>query len=97
MAKFQKGNPGKPKGAKSRSTTRAELGKWIDDNFARFQQEMQRVKGARFCELYIKSLEFVMPRYASVAMSLNQMSEQDLEFLINHIRNTMGNESDTDL
>lgn len=92
MAKFTKGNPGKPKGAKNRNATRIELSQWIDKNFIRFNSEMSKVKGARFCELYIKAMEFVMPKYSAINFSLSNMSEQDLEFLISKLKETMTNE-----
>jgi hypothetical protein len=92
MAKFKTGNPGKKKGAKNRAATRRKLADWVENNWSRFDQEMKSVKGKSFCELFIKVLPFMMPAYQSINFSLSNMPETDLEFLIEKLKEQIGNE-----
>lgn len=94
MAKFQLGNPGKRKGAKNHAATRQMLADWVRNNWPRFEKEMKTVKGKSFCELFIKVLPFMMPAYQSISFSLTNMSESDLQFLIEKLKEQMGHESE---
>lgn len=89
MGKFTKGNPGRKKGSKNKIATRTQLSEWIDNNFKRFNAEMAKAKGARFCEIYLKAMEFCMPRYSSINFSVQNLSDDELRFFIEKIKEQM--------
>lgn len=84
--RFKPGNPGRKPGSKNKSRTREELGQWIDNNWQRFDSEMKAVKGAKFCELFLKVLPFRLPQYSAVNFSLAKMSETDLEIILTQLK-----------
>jgi len=53
---------------------------------------MNSLTGRAYVENFIRLLPFVMPAYQSI--SLSTLSEQDLEFLVNHIKQQLTNEED---
>lgn len=94
---FKKGNTGRPKGSTNKSLTRARIVTILSksETWERFETELLALKGRAFVENFIKLWEFDTPRYSSINFSLQNMSESDLEFLIQKIKDQF-NESTTD-
>lgn len=59
----------------------------------KFTNELQKLSGRAYVDALIKLFEYDTPKYQSIAMSLSNMSEQDLEFLVNHIKTQIHEES----
>ena len=55
---------------------------------------MNSLTGRAYVENFIRLLPFVIPAYQSISLSLSTLSEQDLEFLVNHIKQQLTNEED---
>ena len=62
--KFAKGNPGKPKGAKSARGKQWEaLGEAIKETHTeRFNLALTKMEDEDFCEMYLKVLEYFQPK-----------------------------------
>lgn len=95
MGKFEKGNPGRTKGVKNKSIARSKLADYVDTKWSKFESEMDTLKGRAFIENFIRVLPFVMPQYSAISFSLRSMSEDDLKFLIEKLKE-QNNENDTD-
>lgn len=91
---FQKGNTGRPKGSTNRSLTRGRIISILakEDNWKKFETELFKMKGRAFVENFIKLWEFDTPKYSAISFSLSNMSEQDLELLIEKLKEQMSNE-----
>lgn len=94
---FQPGNSGRPKGSKNKSLTRTKIAEILNDaaTWARFTTELKKLRGRAYCDTLVKLFEYDTPRFSSINFSLSNMSEQDLEFLVSHIRQQMTNENET--
>ena len=69
MAKFQKGNPGKPKGAKNKSSKlgKEKIAKFLDEGgYDDMMQEIAMLDGKDKVQAYIKLIEFVVPKQKAV-------------------------------
>jgi hypothetical protein len=88
---FKKGNQGRPKGATNKSITRSRIVSILSkpEHWQRFETELLSLKGRAFVENFIKLFDFDTPKYQAINFSLSNMSEQDLEFLISHIKQQM--------
>jgi hypothetical protein len=91
---FKTGNPGKPKGATNRSLTRSRIIQILakPDSWERFEKELFSLKGRHFVESFIKLLEFDTPRYSAISMSLSNLPESDLQYILDHIKTQLSNE-----
>jgi alanine-alpha-ketoisovalerate/valine-pyruvate aminotransferase len=69
MAKFQKGEGGRPKGAKNKSTKlgQAKIASFLDNGgYDDLMQEIARLEGKDKVHAYIKLIEFVVPKQKAV-------------------------------
>ncbi len=89
MAKFQKHNKGRPPGSKNKNVVRSRLSDYVGNKWDRFEKQMNGLTGRAYVENFIKLLPFVMPAYQSISMSLSNLPESDLEYLVNHLRQHM--------
>ena len=72
--KGKSGNPnGRPVGAidKDKRKIREIIGNVLDDNADRFKEEFERLKGEEFLNIYIKLLEFILPKLQRQAMEID--------------------------
>jgi len=84
--KGESGNPkGKPKGAKNRSSeeVRTLLLEFVDKNLETLQVEFNKLDGEKKLSFFEKLLKHVLPPQI---ISLSQLSESDLNFLIEKLR-----------
>jgi len=93
--KFGQGNPGKPKGAKNKSMTRLRIAELIEDSWPKFLKELSTLRGKAYVEAITKLLPFHMPTYSAVNFNLRNMSEDDLQYLIEKLKEQNNYESDT--
>lgn len=95
---FKKGNTGRPKGATNKSLTRARIVSILSkpETWTKFEKELMAMKGRGFVEAFIKMWEFDTPKYSAINFSLSNMSDSDLEFLIQKLKEQVNNESNTD-
>ncbi|PZX52461.1 hypothetical protein LV84_03467 [Algoriphagus ratkowskyi] len=93
MAKFEKGNPGKPKGAKNKSTQlmRDRIQSLFDDNFDKIQEDLEALEAKDRLKFLTDLMPYLMPKLQSTTYSqkidLDSMEEAELDILINHIIN----------
>jgi hypothetical protein len=91
MGKFEKGNPGKPKGAKNKvnSQMRDLIQQLFDDNFERIQEDLEVLEAKDRLKFLSDLLPYLLPKLQSTTHStkidLDGMSEEDLDILINRI------------
>lgn len=91
MGKFQKGNPGRPKGAKNKvnSQMRNLIQKLFDDNFETIQEDLESLDPKDRLKFLSDLLPYLLPKLQSTTYSqkldLDSMSEEDLEKLIDRI------------
>jgi hypothetical protein len=93
MGKFEKGNPGKPKGAKNKvnSQMRDLIQQLFDNNFDTIQQDLEELDPKDRLKFLSDLLPYLLPKLQSTTHStkidLDSMSEEDLDILINRIVN----------
>lgn len=93
MPKFETGNPGKPKGAKNKSTgqIRERIQSLFDDNFDKIQEDLESLEAKDRLKFLTDLMPYLMPKLQSTTYSqkidLNSMTEEDLDLLINRIVN----------
>jgi len=71
--KGKSGNPnGRPVGAidKDKRKIREIIDTVLDDNADRFQEELDKLKGPKFLDFYIKLLEYVVPKLQRQAIEI---------------------------
>ena len=71
--KGKSGNPnGRPVGAidKDKRKIREIIDTVLDDNADRLQEELDKLTGAKFLDLYIKLLEYVVPKLQRQAIEI---------------------------
>lgn len=94
MAKFKPGNKGRPAGSKNKNVVRSRLSDYVGRKWDNFEAQMDTLKGRAYVENFIRLLPFVMPAYQSINFSLSNMSEDDLRFLIEKLKQDMGHEQE---
>jgi len=93
MPKFEKGNPGKPKGAKNKSTQlmRDRIQSLFDDNFEKIQEDLESLEAKDRLKFLTDLIPYLMPKLQSTTHSqsidLDSMTELELDILINRIVN----------
>jgi hypothetical protein len=93
MAKFEKGNPGRPKGAKNKSTLlmRDRIQVLFDDNFDQIQADLESLDAKDRLKFLTDLMPYLMPKLQSTTYSqkidLEAMDEADLDILIERIMN----------
>ena len=95
---FKPGNSGRKKGATNRSLTRSKIISILSkpENWERFETELFAMKGRAFVENFIKMWEYDSPKYSAINFSLSNMSQQDLTFLIDKIKEQVNEQEQTD-
>jgi hypothetical protein len=93
MAKFEKGNPGKPSGAKNKINieTRELIQKLFDDNYQKIQTDLEGLEPKDRLKFIFDLFPYMVPKLQSTTYSqkidLEGMEEKDLDILINRIMN----------
>lgn len=93
MPKFENGNPGKPKGAKNKSTSlmRDRIQALFEDNFDKIQEDLESLEAKDRLKFLTDLMPYLMPKLQSTTYSqkldLDSMSEEDLDLVINRIVN----------
>lgn len=93
MGKFEKGNAGRPKGAKNKASgqMRDLIQQLFDDNFDKIQEDLESLEAKDRLKFLSDLLPYLLPKLQSTTYSqkldLDSMSEEDLDLLINHIVN----------
>jgi hypothetical protein len=91
MGKFEKGNPGKPKGAKNKVNTeiRGLIQKLFDDNYQTIQDDLEALEPKDRLKFLSDLLPYLLPKLQNTTHSqeidLDGMSEEDLDILIERI------------
>jgi hypothetical protein len=91
MGKFEKGNPGKPKGAKNKINTelRELIQKLFDDNYQAIQDDLEVLEPKDRLKFLSDLLPYLLPKLQSTThtkeIDLDGMTEEDLDRLIERI------------
>jgi hypothetical protein len=91
MGKFEKGNPGRPKGAKNKVNTelRGLIQKLFDDNYQTIQDDLEALEPKDRLKFLSDLLPYLLPKLQSTThtteIDLDGMSEEDLDILIERI------------
>jgi hypothetical protein len=91
MGKFEKGNPGKPKGAKNKVNTQMRdlIQQLFDDNFEKIQEDLEVLEPKDRLKFLSDLLPYLLPKLQSTTHSkkidLDSMNEEDLDLLIDRI------------
>jgi hypothetical protein len=93
MAKFEKGNSGRPKGAVNKSTSlmKDRIQSLFDDNFEKIQEDLESLEAKDRLKFMTDLMPYLMPKLQSTSHSqkidLESMEEKDLDILIDRIMN----------
>lgn len=91
MPKFEKGNPGKPVGAKNKVNTeiRGLIQKLFDDNYQTIQDDLEVLEPKDRLKFLSDLLPYLLPKLQSTThtkeIDLEKMTEKDLDRLIERI------------
>lgn len=93
MGKFEKGNAGRPKGAKNKVSTelRGLIQKLFDDNYQTIQDDLESLEPKDRLKFLTDLLPYLLPKLQSTTYSqkidLDSLTEEELGLLIDHISN----------
>ncbi|MEB2785546.1 hypothetical protein [Algoriphagus persicinus] len=93
MAKFENGNPGRPKGAKNKSTIqiREKIQALFDDNFETIQGDLESLEAKDRLKFMTDLMPYLMPKLQSTSynteIDLDGMTDEQLDVLIKRIIN----------
>jgi hypothetical protein len=93
MAKFEKGNSGRPKGAVNKSTLamKDRIQSLFDGNFDKIQEDLESLEAKDRLKFITDLMPYLMPKLQSTTHSqkidLESMEEKDLDILIDRIMN----------
>jgi len=93
MARFEKGNAGKPKGAVNKSTLvmKDRIQSLFDCNFEKIQEDLESLEPKDRLKFMADLMPYLMPKLQSTThnqkIDLDRMTEQELDILINRIVN----------
>lgn len=93
MPKFEKGNPGRPKGAKNKvnAQMRDLIQQLFDDNFDRMQNDLERLEPKDRLKFLSDLLPYLLPKLQNTTFNqtidLDSLSEEEIDILINRIVN----------
>jgi hypothetical protein len=93
MAKFEKGNSGRPKGAVNKSTLamKDRIQSLFDGNFDKIQEDLESLEAKYRLKFMTDLMPYLMPKLQSTTHSqkidLESMEEKDLDILIDRIMN----------
>lgn len=93
MAKFEKGNPGRPEGSKNKinSEIRGLIQKLFDDNYQTIQDDLESLEPKDRLKFLSDLLPYLLPKLQSTTYSqkidLDSMSDEELDLLIQRIIN----------
>lgn len=91
MGRFEKGNAGRPKGAKNKASgqMRDLIQQLFDDNFDKIQEDLEGLEAKDRLKFMTDLMPYLLPKLQSTTYSqkldLDSMSEEDLEKLIDRI------------
>lgn len=80
--RFKDGNKGRPKGSKE--DFKKQIQSLLDSGFDKFKTELDGLSGRTYAEMYIKLMEFVVPKMKAVEMQLETDEKQTK--VVNYIR-----------
>lgn len=86
MAKFEKGNTGKPKGAKSKKTLvlDAFAAHVVEGGMEKFMKELNTLKGSAYVMAYMSIFEYVKPKLARSEVNVDGEVKHTVTFLDEH-------------
>lgn len=93
MAKFEAGNPGRPKGAKNKTSgqIRDKIQTLFDDNFETIQEDLESLEPKDRLKFLTDLLPYLVPKLQNTTLNqtidLDSMDEADLDILIDRIVN----------
>ena len=93
--KGQTGNPnGRPKGTpnKTTKTAREWLTKLIDKNRTTIERDLKKLEPFQRLQMIEKLMQYSIPKMSSTKLSIEELSDQNLETLINEITKNIENE-----
>lgn len=96
MAKFDKGNPGRPRGAKNKASgqIRDRIQALFDDNFDLDQNDLESMEPKDRLKFLSDLLPYLVPKLQSTTYSqkidLDNMTEEELDILIQRVVNEKG-------
>ena len=91
MAKFEKGNPGRPKGAKNKINTelRELIQNLFDDNYQTIQDDLEALEPKDRLKFLSDLLPYLLPKLQSTThtkeIDLDGMTDEDMDRLIERI------------
>ncbi len=91
MGKFEKGNPGRPKGAKNKVNTQMRdlIQQLFDDNYNKIQEDLENLEAKDRLKFLSDLLPYLLPKLQSTThtteIDLDKMTEEDLDKLIERI------------
>jgi len=93
MTKFERGNPGRPKGAKNKVNTQMRdlIQQLFDENYDKIQEDLENLEAKDRLKFLSDLLPYLLPKLQSTThnteINLDSMTEEDLDKLIERITN----------
>lgn len=93
---FEKGNAGRPKGAKGKTLSRERLDEILEDEglWKKFDNSLRSLSDKAFVDAWVAILPYKRAKLASINLSLASMPEEDLELVVHRLRDMYGKSDD---
>lgn len=76
------------------ASTRDALKRFIDSQQSEVERAFKKLQPKDKVFAYARLLPFVTPQYSAINFSLKNMSEEDLQFIIEHLKNNLDEQED---
>ena len=93
MTQFQKGNPGRPRGAKNKSTQliRDRIQNLFDENFETIQEDLESLNARDRLKFLSDLIPYLLPKLQSTTYSekidFENLNEEQLDALVQKVMN----------
>lgn len=78
------------------ASTREALKQFLDNQRPEVEKAFKKLSPKEKVYAYTRLLPFITPQYSAVNFGLKNMSEDDLQVIVDHLKNSLNEPSETD-
>lgn len=78
------------------ASTRETLKQFLDDQRPEFEKAFKKLSPKEKVYAYTRLLPFITPAYQAINFSLRNMSEDDLKYIVDHLKDNLDEQEEAD-